>query len=65
MKNDHYTTGALAKLLGAPIWKVRRIVDSMDAEIPRVGQYRAVPAKLIKEITERLGVKREEATIAR
>lgn len=47
LESSHLTVGQTAKLYGAPDWKVRRIVDSLGADIPRAGQYRLIPRELL------------------
>lgn len=46
----HLTVGQLADLFGLPTWKIRRAVDSLDGEIPRVGLYRLVPRVRLGEL---------------
>lgn len=43
----HLTTGELADVCGVPQWRIRRLVDSLDIEIPRAGLYRLVPRDLL------------------
>ena len=50
MVPDALTTGQIAEIFRAPEWKVRRIVDRLDVEIPRAGLYRLVPRELLAEI---------------
>ena len=54
MTQTHLTIGQLARQENAPVWKVRRIVDSLRRDLPRAGQYRLVPLGLLPEIRERL-----------
>jgi len=49
-EKSHFTVGELAKLLDEPEWRVRRIVDQIDADIPRAGQYRLVPGEFVGRI---------------
>jgi hypothetical protein len=49
-----FTVGQLAKRFGQPEWKIRRVVDSLDGNVPRIGPYRAIPAKMLPAIRERL-----------
>jgi hypothetical protein len=51
---DHLTTGQVAEIFQEPEWKVRRIVDSLDVEIPRAGLYRLVPRSMLTAIGEKL-----------
>jgi hypothetical protein len=37
-----------------PIWKMRRVVDELDSNLPRVLNYRMVPVAMIPRIVERL-----------
>ena len=54
MSSRFLTVGQVADILGAPEWKVRRIVDSLDTEIPRAGLYRLVPRSMLSEIADRV-----------
>jgi len=40
---SHLTTGQVATFYNVPEWRIRRIVDSLDCDIPRVGLYRMIP----------------------
>ena len=53
-QKSHLTTGELAARYGKPAWKVRRVVDALDAEIPLAGLYRLVPRELIGVIAAKL-----------
>jgi hypothetical protein len=44
------TTCEVADELGIPVWLVRRLVDALGEEIPRAGQYRLVPRRLLGRI---------------
>ena len=44
---SHLTVGEVAAFFQLSDWKVRRVVDSLDAEIPRAGRYRLVPRELL------------------
>lgn len=46
-----HTIGQLAAMFGLPAWKVRRAVDSLDADIQRAGQYRLVPRSALGKLT--------------
>lgn len=48
------TVGEVARLYGVDQWRVRRIVDELDGSIPRAGQYRLIPHKLLGDIEQRL-----------
>jgi len=50
----HLTIGEVATIYDVPSWKIRRVVDAIDAEIPRVGLYRMVPRPLLGVIAEDL-----------
>jgi len=47
---DHLTVGDVARLYAVDLWQVRRVVDALEAEIPRVGRYRLIPRELLGEI---------------
>ena len=53
---SHLTVGQVAEIFQAPEWKVRRVVDALDAEIPRAGLYRLIPRGLLG----RIGVELEQ-----
>ena len=42
-QKSHLTIGEVANTFAVPTWKIRRVVDSLDVEIPRAGLYRLVP----------------------
>ena len=46
----HLTVGQVAGIYGVPDWKIRRLVDSLDADIPRAGLYRLIPRSLLGTI---------------
>jgi hypothetical protein len=49
----NYTVGDLLthfRLTSREAWKIRRVVDALRVEIPRVGQYRLIPATLLPSI---------------
>ena len=50
----HLTVGEVAEIYGVPDWKIRRVVDSLDAEIPRAGLYRLIPRELLGVIAVEL-----------
>ncbi len=51
---SHLTVGQVAEIFQAPAWKIRRIVDSLGAEIPRAGLYRLVPRSMLAAIGAKL-----------
>jgi hypothetical protein len=66
IQKTHLTTGEIAAEIGAPAWLVRRIIDTLDKDIPRAGLYRVVPRALLGRIQEavhkhlaKTGTKRE------
>ena len=46
----HLTIGEISATFDVAEWRVRRAVDSLDAEVPRIGRYRAVPRALLGQI---------------
>jgi hypothetical protein len=63
--NLNLTVGQLANLLGAPQWRIRRVVDSLECEVPRAGLYRLVPRNLIPAIAERLSTSKSRVNQAK
>ena len=53
------TVGQLAKRFGRPEWKIRRVVDALNCDVPRIGPYRAIPADMVSQIAERLNEQTE------
>jgi hypothetical protein len=51
---SHLTIGQIAGIYGIPAWKIRRVVDSLGVEIPRIGPYRSVPRELLGMIAAEL-----------
>ncbi len=51
---SHLTTGQVAAFYAVPEWRIRRIVDSLDCDIPRVGLYRMIPREALPAIAEKL-----------
>jgi hypothetical protein len=51
---SHLTIGQIADIYGVPGWKIRRVVDSLGVDIPRVGLYRLVPRELLGMIAAEL-----------
>ncbi len=54
INRTHLTIGQIAEIYGAPAWKIRRVVDSISADIPRIGLYRCVPRDLLGAIAAEL-----------
>jgi len=52
--SSHVTVGEVSRLFCVESWRVRRIVDELDDEIPRAGQYRLIPRSLLTAIAHRL-----------
>ena len=48
------TVGEIATIYSVPAWKIRRVVDGLDADIPRAGLYRLVPRELLGTIAVEL-----------
>ena len=51
---QYLTVGRVAELFCVEAWVIRRIVDQLDAVIPRAGQYRLIPRELLRSIEVRL-----------
>ena len=51
---SHLTTGQVAIFYGVPEWRIRKIVDSLGCDIPRVGLYRMIPRGVLPSIAARL-----------
>ena len=47
----YFTIGEVADLYGIPEWKIRRVVDALDDNIPRAGRYRLVPRGTLATLT--------------
>ena len=66
MSKTHLTVGEIADFYDAPAWLVRRVVDSLEIEIPRIGQYRLIPRSELPaigiEIQSRQRRKSQEVT---
>ncbi len=58
-QSSHLTVGEVAGIFDAPPWKIRKIVDSLDVEIPRAGLYRLIPRGLLPRIGSQLAPKPE------
>jgi hypothetical protein len=54
INRTHLTIGQIAEIYGVPAWKIRRVVDSIGADIPRIGLYRCVPRDLLGTIVAEL-----------
>ncbi|MFH1921472.1 MAG: hypothetical protein ABIP48_16525 [Planctomycetota bacterium] len=46
----HFTIGDVARIYNEPEWKIRRIVDALNREVPRAGQYRLIPHDMLPAI---------------
>jgi hypothetical protein len=53
-ESSHLTVGQVADFFQTPEWRIRRIVDSMGADIPRAGLYRLIPRSLLPAIGAKL-----------
>jgi hypothetical protein len=51
---SHLTTGQVAEFFRVPEWRIRRIVDSLDCDIPRAGLYRMIPRDVLPAIAAKL-----------
>ncbi|MGD9857315.1 MAG: hypothetical protein AB7U20_20425 [Planctomycetaceae bacterium] len=51
---ENLTVGDVARLYGVEHWQVRRVVDRLGTEIPRVGRYRLIPKALLPAIATSL-----------
>ena len=50
IRQTHLTVGQIADIYQVPAWKIRRVVDSLDVEVERVGLYRVVPRDALTQI---------------
>ena len=48
--STHLTVGEVSTIFGAPAWRIRRVVDRLDANLPRIGQYRVTPRDMLPRI---------------
>ena len=48
------TVGDVAQVFGVKTWRARRVVDSLDVELPRAGSYRLIPRSLLGRIAVEL-----------
>ena len=62
MPNTSLTIPEVAARLNVPDWKVRRVVDSLDVEVPRAGLYRLVSDSLLDTISAELQRKSTEVS---
>ena len=71
---SHLTVGEVGGIFGVPNWKIRRVVDSLEVDIPRAGQYRLIPPDLLGAIAvalkqqgwmEPIGSKHLETTVSK
>jgi hypothetical protein len=53
-ESSHLTVGQVADFFQAPEWRIRKIVDSMGADIPRAGGYRLIARSLLPAIGAKL-----------
>jgi hypothetical protein len=60
-QQSFFTIGQLAEHCHEPEWKIRRVVDSLESEVPRAGQYRLVPCDLLPAINAKLHPAAEQA----
>lgn len=51
---EHLTVGDVARLYSVETWQVRRVVDRLDVDVPRLGRYRLIPRELLGEIAAAL-----------
>ena len=51
-EQSHLTTGQVSSLLGVPVWRVRRTIDAMGVDVPRMAHYRLVPRSLLLDRQE-------------
>jgi hypothetical protein len=47
---DYLTVPQVSRLRGRPEWKVRRVVDNLGVDIPRIGLCRLIDPALLPEI---------------
>lgn len=55
MADAPLSTGQVATKLGVPIWAVRRAVDSLIPNTPRIGQNRLIPPEAVRQLAVALG----------
>ncbi len=51
---DLLTVGEIARLVNAPEWAVRRLVDQIGEGVRRAGLYRLVPRRLLPRLRREL-----------
>ncbi len=54
MQGSNFTVGKVARLYAVDPWKVRRVVDELNADLPRAGLYRLIPQSMLASIAVRL-----------
>lgn len=56
MRRNPLTPSQAAAQLGVPEWKVRRVVDRIAPDVPRVGvqRVRAIPPEMMKTLAQEL-----------
>jgi hypothetical protein len=47
---SYFTTTEVAAHFGVADWQARRAVDALNADVPRAGLYRLVPACLLERV---------------
>lgn len=50
MASKLLSVGDVSRMLGAEPHQVRRVVDRLGVEVPRVGRYRMIPTQLLPSI---------------
>lgn len=60
MSQSHLTVGEVSKIFDAPAWKIRRVVDELDVDLPRAGLYRLIPRELLGAVADKLRDSRPE-----
>lgn len=53
-EQKRFTVGQVARLYSTDDWRIRRIVDDLDADLPRAGQYRLIPRAMLGTIAVQL-----------
>lgn len=53
-QSSHMTVGEVARLYSVDLWRIRRIVDDLNADLPRAGQYRLIPRSMLGTIAVQL-----------
>ncbi len=52
MGTDYLSTGDAARVLGVPLWRVRRSTDRLQPPVPRFCGKRAIPASRLPELQD-------------